>query len=138
MVVLQFFGPRPGNPPAVPGGGLMASNPPPPEVAALLRAACYDCHSYETKFPWYSHVAPVSWLLASHINGARDVMNFSDWPHDDPALERGALKHIVHQVETGRMPLASYTWMHPVARLTPEQRKQLADWAAKAAAAVKD
>jgi hypothetical protein len=138
LVGLQFFNPALTNPVVPPGGDLMSANPPPAEVAALLHNACYDCHSYETKWPWYSHVAPVSWLQTSHVYKARDAMNFSDWPHDDPALERGALKHIGHEVETGRMPLPSYTWIHRASRLTPAQRKELTDWAAKALAAVKN
>jgi hypothetical protein len=138
LLGMQFFNPKLTNPAVPPGGDLMTANPPPAEVGTLLHNACYDCHSYETKWPWYSHVAPASWFLASHIYEAREAMNFSDWPHDDPALERGALKHIGREVETGRMPLRSYTWMHPASRLTPAQRKVLTDWAAKAEAGVKN
>jgi hypothetical protein len=132
-IVLQFFNPALTNPPVAPGGDLMASNAPPAQVAALLHNACYDCHSYATKWPWYSHVSPVSWFLASHVNDAREAMNFSVWPHGDAYKEGKRWSKISHRVDDGSMPLASYTWMHPASRLTEEQRKQLGDWAAQAA-----
>jgi uncharacterized membrane protein len=131
--VLQFFNPALTNPPVAPGEDLMASNAPPAEVAALLHNACYDCHSDTTQWPWYSHVAPVSWFVAGHVNDAREAMNFSAWPHEDAYKAGKRWSKISHRVEDGSMPLSSYTWMHPASRLTEEQRKQLGDWAAKAA-----
>ncbi len=135
---LQFFNPVLTNPPVQSGRDLMAGHPPPPQIAALLRNACYDCHSHETRWPWYSHVVPVSRFLMSDINEGREAMNFSEWPHDDAEDARGLLGSIRTEVEEGRMPLQSYTWMHRAARLTPAQRKALTDWAAKAAATLKD
>src|SRR5271169_1947874 len=82
FLLLQFTNPPRTNPPVV--SDLMATNPPPPEIAAMLHAACYDCHSYETKWPWYSHIAPVSWLVAGDVRDGRHDMNFSDWPNNDP------------------------------------------------------
>jgi hypothetical protein len=135
--VLQFFNPALTNPPVAPGEDLMASNAPPAEIAALLHNACYDCHSYTTTWPWYSHVAPLSWFLTSHVSDAREAMNFSAWPHGDAYKEGKRWTKISHQVDNGSMPLASYTWMHPASRLTQEQRKQLSDWAAKEAERLK-
>ena len=68
FVLLQFTSPPRTNPPVAPGHDLLATNPPPPEIAALLHNACYDCHSDETRWPWYSHIAPVSWLVADDVN----------------------------------------------------------------------
>ena len=90
FVLLQLTNPARTNPPVV--NDLMATNPPPPEIAAMLHAACYDCHSYETKWPWYSHIAPVSWLIASDVNGARRKVNFSDWPSGQPDWEARRLE----------------------------------------------
>ena len=117
------------HPPLVPGHDLLSTNPPPPQISALLRTACYDCHSYETHWPWYGHVAPVSWWLDGHVRDARERLNFSEWPHDD--AERAARKwnHVAESVRDGDMPLPSYARIHRAARLTDEQRKQLADWA---------
>jgi hypothetical protein len=131
-VALQFFDPPHVNPPVVPGHDLMASNAPPPVVAALLKNACYDCHSSETKWPWYSYVAPMSWQLVQHVNDARESMNFSDWPHDSPQRARKKWRRIAEAVEANDMPLPSYTWIHRESRLTPQQRKQLVEWAQQA------
>ncbi len=129
-LVIQFIKPAGKNPPVTAGRDLLAGeNPPPPNVSALLRGACYDCHSCETKRPWYGYVAPVSWWLDSHINDARSAMNFSEWPRDNPHRAAKKLSAISDEVGDGSMPLPSYTWMHPAARLTAAERKVLADWA---------
>ena len=88
FALLQLTNPPRTNPPVVPGHDLMDTNPPPPEIAARLRAACYNCHSHETKWPWYSHVAPVSWLVAGDVTRGRERLDFSDWPRALP--ERAA------------------------------------------------
>lgn len=144
MVVLQFFNPSHAEPPVTPGHDVLATNAPPAPVAKLLRAACYDCHSYETQWPWYSRVAPVSWWINDHISEARHHLNFSEWPHDDPVRARRKWNDSSDEISAGTMPLPSYTWMHPAARLSAADRKLLTDWMAqeaqrlKAAAATKE
>jgi hypothetical protein len=135
--VMQFFNPALENPPVDPGSDMMASNAPPAAVATIIHNACYDCHSYETKWPWYSHVSPISWFLVGHVNDGREAMNFSEWPHDDPDRAARRWTKISHRVDDGSMPLNSYTWIHSASRLTAEQRKQLSDWAAKEATKLK-
>jgi hypothetical protein len=117
------------SPAVVPGHDLLSTNPPPPEITALLRAACYDCHSHETHWPWYGHVAPVSWWLDSHVRDARERLNFSEWPHNDPQKAARKWNHVAGSVRDGDMPLPSYSRIHKAARLTDEQRNRLADWA---------
>ncbi len=107
----------------------MASNAPPQEVAALLKSSCYDCHSSETKWPWYSYVAPMSWVLVQHVNDARESLNFSDWPHDAPNRARKKWKRVAEAVDANEMPLPSYVLIHRDSRLTAQQRKQLVEWA---------
>ncbi|HUD46876.1 MAG TPA: heme-binding domain-containing protein [Candidatus Baltobacteraceae bacterium] len=136
-VALQFTSPAHVNPPVAPGHDLLASNGPPPEVAALLKNSCYDCHSSETKWPWYSYVAPMSWVLVQHVNDARYSLNFSDWPHDSPRRARKKWERIADAVDANEMPLPSYLWIHSGSRLTPQQRKQLVDWAQQEAQALK-
>ena len=128
-VALQFFNPSLKNPPVEPVHDLMATNPPPPEVATLLRQACYDCHSYETKWPWYAHVAPISNWIVGHMNEGREHLNFSEWSHGDSYRSRKRLNRIGDAVESGGMPLPSYTWIHREARLTAEQRGRILKWA---------
>ena len=138
-VVIQFIKPTGKNPPVAPGRDLLSgTNPPPAKVAALLRAACYDCHSYETEWPWYGRVAPVSWWLADHINEGCEHLNFSEWPHDDPVRARKKFSRISEAVDDSSMPLPSYTWMHAAARLTPAERKVLTDWADTESARLKE
>ena len=94
FALLQFTNPPRTNPPVAPGHDLMATNAPPPQIAALLHAACYDCHSDETKWPWYSHIAPVSWLVAGDVKHGREHMNLSDWPRALPERAAKRLERI--------------------------------------------
>lgn len=91
-----------------------------PETRQLAKRACYDCHSNETVWPWYASVAPVSWLVARDVNGARRHLNFSEWDRPNEDAEE-----IVEQVEDGEMPLKIYLPLHPEARLSDEQRAPL-------------
>jgi cytochrome c551/c552 len=94
-----------------------------PETRALAQRACFDCHSNETVWPWYSKVAPVSWLVTRDVLGGRAHLNFSEWEvhagheHGEDAGEL---------VTSGEMPPASYVVMHPQADLSPAERQQLA------------
>lgn len=130
FLLLQLTNPKQFNPPVV--RDLIATAPPPPEIATLLRAACYDCHSYETKWPLYSRIAPASWLVTYDVNEGREHFNFSDWPVD-PARAAKKMDRISEVVDYREMPPKKYTILHPDARLTEEQRKQLMDWADAAA-----
>lgn len=130
---IQFVGPARTNPPTMPGGDLAATNPPPPEVMALLHTACYDCHSHETIWPWYAHVAPASWLVINDVIEGRQHLNFSEWPHQDAERAARKLDHISEVLDDGDMPPTKYTMIHQNARLTPAQRQMLEDWADRTA-----
>ena len=94
----------------------------------MLHAACYDCHSSETRWPWYSHIAPMSWLIASDVKEGREHLNLSDWPNDDPMRAAKRLENMSDEISSGEMPLPKYTKIHADARLTQIQRKELSDW----------
>jgi hypothetical protein len=125
FVLLQFTNPPRTNPPVI--RDLMATNAPPPDVAAMLHTACYDCHSSETRWPWYSRVAPMSWLIASDVNEGRKNMNLSDWP-GDPVRAAKRLEDMSEEIGYGEMPPKKYTAIHADARFTDSQRKELTDW----------
>lgn len=125
--LLQLANPVRTNPPVV--SDLITVNPPQAKVAALLHAACYDCHSYETKWPWYSKVAPVSWLVANDVNEGRRHLNFSDWPQQSPDKAARRFDAISDEVGHGDMPPGKYTAIHGDARLSADDRKLLTDWA---------
>lgn len=129
FLALQFTNPARTNPPVKPGADFMATNPPPPQIAAMFHDACYDCHSDETKWPWYSHIAPVSWLVASDVKHGREHVNFSEWPREYPDRVVRRLEDISEELDYNEMPPAKYTWLHPKADLTSDQRKELSKWA---------
>jgi cytochrome c551/c552 len=116
---------------------LPATNPPvrgdliaPPEAKDLIQRACYDCHSNETEWPWYSRVAPLSWLASSHVIEARERLNFSDWTDYayDPGTEARKLGEMAKLIRSGAMPPWSYRLMHPRARLTGQERETVMGW----------
>jgi|WetSurMetagenome_2_1015567.scaffolds.fasta_scaffold78045_3 hypothetical protein len=103
-------------------------------VKPVLKRACYDCHSNETIWPWYSSVAPVSWLVASDVKEGRRHLNFSEWG-SYPAVEQSHLrKHIAEEVEEGAMPPWYYSMMHRASRLEPAERDRIISWTAVASA----
>lgn len=101
----------------------------PNDIKKILINSCYDCHSYETKYPWYTNIAPISWWIEHHINEGRDELNFSVWDKYSYKRKDHKLEEIVEMVEEKEMPLKSYLPMHPEAKLTDSQRKILIDWA---------
>jgi len=112
------------------------SNPPvtgefdgPEDVHVVLRESCYDCHSNTTTWPWYSRIAPVSWLVAHDVNHAREHLNFSEWVNL-PEDEREELrKEIWEEVDEGAMPLPIYLVLHGDAALDDADRDTLREWA---------
>jgi hypothetical protein len=126
FALMQLANPERTNPPVK--TDLIATLHPPDEIAAMLTASCYDCHSYETKWPWYSHIAPVAWLVANDVNGGRSHLNLSEWPIDDVKRAVHHLDEMSDQVGNSYMPPSKYTAIHSGARLTASQRKALTDW----------
>lgn len=109
--------------------GLMVNNNIPDSVANILRTTCYDCHSNETNYPWYSYVAPVSWLISRDTKLGRAELNFSIWESNDKMKKAKLLSDIVEEVSDGGMPMAIYPLMHPEAKLTKADRQMIVDWA---------
>ena len=128
FIAIQFVRPARSNPPVDETSTLSARVQVTPEVEAILNRSCIDCHSHKTVWPWYSNVAPVSWLLARDVNNGRRHFNVSNWP-SDPKRSAHKLEEICEQVERGEMPLGIYLTMHPVAKLSDSDKKTLCDWA---------
>ena len=125
FVLLQFTSPAHTNPPVK--NDFIKATVPPPEIAAIFHAACYDCHSHETRWPLYSRVAPISWSIANDVKEARAHLDLSQWPVDATRAAR-KLEQMSEEIRSGEMPLKKYSLIHPEARLTDSQRKVLADW----------
>jgi hypothetical protein len=97
------------------------------KVMSILKRACYDCHSNEIKYPWYSTVAPFSWVIDDHIKEGRKALNFSLWENYTLEQKSEHLKDIYRTVYAP-MPLQSYLWLHKEAELSKEERSLIRDW----------
>ena len=108
------------------GGGEV---PAPPEIRTILKRACYDCHSNETVWPWYGHVAPFSWLMQRDVREGRREVNFSTFTQSTVKRRQRKWMEIPEQVEKGEMPPWFYAAVHPEARLSDADRAALVKWA---------
>lgn len=126
LVVIQFVRIDKSVPKSDPSTDFIVSQKPTDEIQGILKAACYDCHSFETVYPWYSQIAPVSWWLKDHINEGRKELNFNLWTTFNARRQDKKLKECVELINEGEMPLESYTWIHKSAKLNQEQRGVLA------------
>ncbi|WP_449401407.1 heme-binding domain-containing protein [Chryseobacterium wanjuense] len=97
-------------------------------MAKIINNSCYDCHSNETRYPWYSNFAPASWFLKNHINEGRKHLNFSTFATYEPKQQVDKLEECVEMVEKKEMPLESYFVGHQDAKITDEQRKILINY----------
>lgn len=101
----------------------------PNNVLTLLQNACYDCHSNNTKYPWYSNLQPMAWMMANHIKNGKEKLNFSEFGSYTGRRQISKLKEIANQIKDGEMPISSYKMMHKNARLSKEQMDLIMDWA---------
>ena len=129
VIAIQFVRPARTNPPTDHTATLPARIQVPADVRGILERACRDCHSNETKWPWYSNVAPVSWFVIDHVNHGRSHFNYSEWSKYPPVETSKLLKNSCELTRKGAMPMASYLWMHRSARLSPSDVDALCDWA---------
>jgi cytochrome c551/c552 len=97
-----------------------------PRTTELVQNACYDCHSNQTDWPWYSNIAPTSWLLTRDVNNGRRSLNFSEWRFSEQ--EAAAVATVIERtIRDGEMPPSQYLIMHPEARLSDEEKQELID-----------
>lgn len=99
------------------------------ELKALLKRACYDCHSNETVWPWYARIAPISWWIGSDVKEGRRDLNFSTWNLYSPSRKARKLKETREQIEKGKMPLWYYVLIHPDAKLSAGDQELILKWA---------
>lgn len=125
FVAIQFARAERTNPPV--HGRLVA----PPEVEDPIRRACFDCHSNETRWPWYTGVAPFSWVATHDVSAGRQRLNFSDWTDyaSDPETKNHKLEEIVQSIARGDMAPWYYRALHAEARLRHDERDLIARWA---------
>ncbi|WP_392437030.1 heme-binding domain-containing protein [Cruoricaptor ignavus] len=100
----------------------------PANVAAILKVSCYDCHSNNSRYPWYSELQPGAWFMAQHIKKGRDELNFDEFNNYSKRRKKAKIKSIISQIEKDEMPLKSYRMMHGNARLSADEKKELLDF----------
>ena len=122
LIAIQFVPVNKTNPPVT--GEIKA----PENVIQILRTSCYDCHSNEVKWPWYSNIAPASWLVAYDVNEAREHMNFSEWQSYSAEDKADDIEEIWEEVQEGEMPLWYYLILHSEAELSENDKVILKDW----------
>lgn len=124
LAAAQLVRPETSNPPLDPARSFFNDRAIDPRVAGVIRRACADCHSHETKWPWYARISPFSWLMDKHVREGRAKLNLSDWSGSDP----DQVQEIFDSIAKQKMPMWSYLLMHPTARLTPADRSLLQSW----------
>lgn len=125
LVIIQFFRIDKTNPPVDKKTDFLVMKSTPENVSTIIKSACYDCHSNETTYPWYTNVQPIAWFVKKHIDEGREELNFSTFGTYDIMKQARKLKKAAHEVKEGEMPLSSYTIIHQNAKLTKEQAQTL-------------
>jgi hypothetical protein len=128
IVLIQFFQIDKTNPVSSPDLDIVTITNSSAEIASALKSSCYDCHSNNTRYPWYANVAPVSWIIKSHIDDGRKHLNFSEWGTYEPKRITRKLEECVEEVSEGNMPMPGYVAFHGEAELDDTQKEQLINW----------
>lgn len=137
VLLAQLWPKGKSNPPSDPEAHLTALRKPPEDVRDILERACVDCHSNSTEWPWYTHLTPVGQWTVGHVEDARRHLNFDGWDRHSPEREAKLLHEMAEEVREEEMPLRSYLWGHPEARLDSAERAKIADWAERTASTLR-
>jgi len=134
LVAIQFFHPEKNKTNEQQPNYIGNVFPVPEDVKAILTKACNDCHSNNTRYPWYSKFQPVDWWMNNHVIDGKKHLNLDDYTSKNLRSQYHRLEEIAEQVKKGEMPLDSYTWIHKDANLTESEKNTLISWtnAAKA------
>ena len=129
LVVIQFFRPKKNAGPEPSANGIAAVYTVPDSVQQVLAVACNDCHSNNTRYPWYNNIQPVAWWLNNHVNEGKNQLNFDEFKTFTPRRQYNKMKSLVKEINQDGMPLDSYTWIHKDAILNAAQKQLLVSWA---------
>lgn len=128
FIVIQFFRPERNVSAQTSRNDITTLYAMPGDVKQIMDKACFDCHSNNTKYPWYAEIQPIAWWLADHIEEGKEHMNYSEFASYGLRKQYHKLEETEEMVKENHMPLDSYTWMHRDAKLTTEERQRLAQW----------
>lgn len=129
FVLVQFFQPEKNQATGPQKNDIFAAHPASAEVQALVKKACYDCHSNTTAYPWYANVQPLAWWINDHVVEGKEELNFSEFASYSAKRARHKLEEVAEQVAEHEMPLQSYTLIHAEARLSDVELELLSSWA---------
>ena len=129
LIAIQFFHPAKNINPGDQPNAIAKAFGVPADVKTILDKACMDCHSNNTRYPWYNNLQPVAWWLADHVKDGKRELNFDDYITKRLRYQYHKMEETIKQVKEGEMPLDSYTWTHKDAVLTNEEKTKLMDWA---------
>lgn len=128
LVGIQFIPASLNQNTTVPPTDFIKANDIPENVSHILKASCYNCHSNNTEYPWYSRTQPAGWLLEKHIREGKEALNLSEFELYSVRMKGSKLRAMIGQVENGEMPLPSYTLLHPEARLSREEKNDIINY----------
>ena len=111
-----------------PGQSFEKTEKVPANVAAILKVSCYDCHSNNSRYPWYSELQPGAWFMAQHIKKGKEELNFDEFNNYSKRRKKAKIKSIISQIEKDEMPLKSYLMLHSSARLSAADKMDLIDF----------
>ncbi len=129
LIVIQFIHPKKNKATGPQPNHIGNSFTIPTDVKTILAKACYDCHSNNTRYPWYATFQPVHWWLNDHVKNGKKSMNYDEYTHKSLRYQYHKMEETVEMVEDGFMPLDTYTWIHKDARLTSEEKNKIIGWA---------
>ena len=139
LIIIQFFKPEKNLSAEKLPSDITSKFTIPENVNSILQKACNDCHSNQTKYPWYSEIQPFAWWLHDHIQEGKEELNFSTFTSRPLAIQYHKFEEVVEMVKEGEMPLPEYTWlgMHPEAKLTSQEKETIIHWAEEQMATMK-
>tara|TARA_R110000751_G_scaffold69925_2_gene141875 strand:+ start:2502 stop:2954 length:453 start_codon:yes stop_codon:yes gene_type:complete len=125
LVGIQFVPTMRNQSDTIPRTDFMLVNDVPETIQKKLQVSCYDCHSNNTEYPWYNKVQPVTWFLEGHIKEGKAELNFNEWDSLSNRRKKSKLRSIIKQIESGEMPLDSYTLIHKDAKFSKEETNEI-------------
>ncbi|MAS18656.1 MULTISPECIES: heme-binding domain-containing protein [Leeuwenhoekiella] len=128
LVLIQFIPVDYNQNDTVPQTDFMVVHKVPEAIQKKIQVSCYDCHSNNTQYPWYNRVQPVAWFLEDHIKEGKAELNFNEWDSLSSRRKTSKLRSIIKQIESGEMPLDSYTLIHRDAKFSKEETEEIINW----------
>lgn len=129
LVVIQFIHPKKNKTDAPQPNFIGNTFAIPGDVKSILEKACTDCHSNNTKYPWYTNFQPVHWWLEKHIKGGKKELNFDEYTSHSLRFQYHKMEEVINEVKEGEMPIDNYTWVHKDAKLTDNEKAKITGWA---------